>query len=113
MNPQERIVLRLDQRIAFERDFTDAYRKVPRARRQEWVRSVLRAGLEAVVAGGVPAAGANAAATDAQSGAESTSAPAPKASAATTAAKPTAVKVRKESATALRGLFGESELSPK
>lgn len=41
----ERIVLRLDKQIAFERDFSEQYQSVPRARRQEWIRSVLRAGL--------------------------------------------------------------------
>ena len=43
-----RIVLRLNERIAFERDFSIQYRNVPRARRQEWVRSILMAGMAGV-----------------------------------------------------------------
>lgn len=47
-----RIVLRLNERIAFDRDFSIQYMNEPRARRQEWVRSILRAGLAGI--GGIP-----------------------------------------------------------
>lgn len=50
MASDERIVLRLDESMEFERLLAEAYRGKPRARRQEWIRSVLRAGF-AVLSG--------------------------------------------------------------
>lgn len=41
----ERLVLRLDPSILAEREILTAYESVSRARRQEWLRSVIRAGM--------------------------------------------------------------------
>lgn len=46
-----RIVLRLDERIEFEHTLAALYRGVPRFRRQEWIRGILRAGLNATQGG--------------------------------------------------------------
>lgn len=43
----QRIVLRLDERIPFEKELFDAYRHMPVSRRQEWIRGLLKAGMEA------------------------------------------------------------------
>jgi len=40
-----RIVLRLSEHVVFECEFLKQYKNVPRARRQEWIRSILHAGL--------------------------------------------------------------------
>lgn len=44
----DRIVVRLDPNIPFEKTVLDDYHKTPRARRQEWIRKVLEAGLIAM-----------------------------------------------------------------
>jgi hypothetical protein len=44
----DRIVVRLDERIPFERKFADAYKKIPRSRRQEWLRALLKVGFESM-----------------------------------------------------------------
>jgi hypothetical protein len=49
-NKPVKIVLRLDPAIEFEKEFAEQYQAVPRSRRQEWLRSVLRTGLCAVQA---------------------------------------------------------------
>ncbi|WP_157896825.1 hypothetical protein [Acidovorax carolinensis] len=45
--PETKILLRIDESIPFEREFFEAYRNISRSRRQEWMRSVLRAGYSA------------------------------------------------------------------
>ncbi len=43
----ERINLRLDTSIQSEREFLEAYASISRSRRQEWLRSLIRAGMAA------------------------------------------------------------------
>lgn len=43
----ERINLRLDTSIQSEREFLEAYESISRSRRQEWLRSLIRAGMAA------------------------------------------------------------------
>lgn len=51
----DRIVLRIDESVDFERRLYAAYQSRSRSRRQEWFRSIVRAGFE-LVEGGMPAA---------------------------------------------------------
>jgi hypothetical protein len=48
---EEKIQLRLDMSVPFERDFAQAYRQNSRGRRQEWMRLILRLGFQALKAG--------------------------------------------------------------
>lgn len=50
MSPS-RIMLRLNEQIPFECEFVTQYESIPRARRQEWLRSILRAGIAAAGSG--------------------------------------------------------------
>lgn len=99
-----RIVLRLHEQIAFERDFSARYRTVPRARRQEWIRSILRAGLQALE-GPVVAAPAQPVAT-----AQHQPAPVPIApkAARTPSPAPAAGLPKTQAAGDLRGFFGDA-----
>lgn len=48
MASSDRIILRLNSGVEFERDLMERYEALPRPRRQEWIRLVLRLGLDAL-----------------------------------------------------------------
>jgi hypothetical protein len=54
MAESDRIILRLNSGVAYEQDLMERYEALPRPRRQEWIRLVLRLGLEALDRGAVP-----------------------------------------------------------
>lgn len=53
----QKIVLRLDSRVPFEKQILDNYAALPLTRRQEWIRSVLRRGMGS--GGGEPIEGSS------------------------------------------------------
>jgi hypothetical protein len=84
-----RIVVRLDPRIEFERELLAAYRDVPRSRRQEWLRALLRRAVTAMNEGieGVAAVVSSPAAPVAAPVTQATKPPAPAVAAAAQALK--------------------------
>jgi hypothetical protein len=107
-----RIIVRLDERIEFERELGVRYRGVPRSRRQEWVRSVLRAGLAGLE--GLADAPAQAAARPYVPAAAASAAPAPtppvvlSAPAAPARPKPIVKSNTVTKSESLSGFFGET-----
>ena len=110
-----RIVLRLNQRIAFERDLGIQYNNMPRARRQEWIRSILRAGLAGIegITQGAPVLAAlsyapNAAAIEALSAPAAIKAPPAPAAVAASAVVVKSEKPKTKSGD-LKNFFGETK----
>lgn len=101
------IPLRLDQSIEFERDIQEHYRALPKTRRGEFLRNLLKEGWERLQAGGSQGPGAAPAPNLRPAPART---PTPTRAPAAPAAKTTEVagpSVR-ESAGALKGLFGDA-----
>lgn len=120
MASEEKIQLRLDMSVPFEREFARAYRETSRSRRQEWMRQVLRLGLQALKASEQPGSAGMAllvggaggwSAARAPSPEPAPSQPAPAAAAAPSplaAAQPTALPAEEPAIEAASGSDGES-----
>ena len=107
------IPLRLNPDIEFEAALREQYDARPRARRQEFLRQILRLGWDAWLQGATPGAAATAPRVAVQ---PAMPAAAPGAAAASAAATPTRVSAPApaaepigESSKALRGFFGEAQ----
>jgi hypothetical protein len=106
MASEERIVLRLDHSVAFERHLAAEYRLKSRSRRQEWIRLVLRVGFEALSGRASPAVSVLAA-----------NEPRPHAPAASglrdqRETLPGASENTAADASQIKGLFGDQQVSP-